>query len=373
MDRRREARTFWTVAVLFFLADGVLHFGYRHLDHVARHAPVPAIEPFIEEMTGAIAGLAVFVPVVWLVRRLPLGRDTWTRRVPAYLAAMIVTSLLHTVLMSVSRSLLWPALGLGAYDYGDMSVRYWMEMANDVVWFWVMIAILMGLEAFRRAREREVAAAELRAELARAQVQSLERRLHPHFLFNALNTISAVMYEDPAAADRMIAGLSDLLRRALRAGDAQEVPLVEELAFLDHYLEIMRARFEDKLVVDVDVDDDAKGALVPPMLLQPLVENAIRHGADPGSNAVRAALSARREGGALRLEVRDHGPGLTDGAKPTEGVGLSTTARRLATLYGGEQRLAFENADGGGLRVTIELPFHTAQIGKGALDARAPG
>ena len=167
------------------------------------------------------------------------------------------------------------------------------------------------------------------------------------------------MYDDPAAADRMISGLSDLLRRALRTGEAQEVPLVEELALLDGYLDIMRARFEARLDVALDIDDDAKDALVPPLLLQPLLENAIRHGADPASHCVRAALRAKRDGGALRLEVRDHGRGLA-GAKPTEGIGLSTTARRLSTLYGEAHRLVFEDADGGGLRVTIELPFRTA-------------
>jgi LytS/YehU family sensor histidine kinase len=121
----------------------------------------------------------------------------------------------------------------------------------------------------------------------------------------------------------------------------------------------MKARFEDRLDVALEIDDDAKAAMVPPLLLQPLVENAIRHGADPASHRVRAALRARRDGAALRLEVRDHGRGLA-GAKPAEGIGLSTTARRLATLYGDGHRLAFEDADGGGLRVTIELPFRTA-------------
>jgi LytS/YehU family sensor histidine kinase len=194
--------------------------------------------------------------------------------------------------------------------------------------------------------------------LARAQVKALEQRLHPHFLFNALNTVSQVMYEDLGAAERMIAGLSDLLRRALRASEAQEVPLAEELSLLDTYLEIMRARFCDRLAVAVSVDDDARTALVPPLLLQPLVENAIRHGADPSSYRVDAALSVRKEGQRLLVELRDHGRGLAKGAP--EGVGLSTTAERLGALYGDAQRLSLENADGGGLRVRIELPFRDA-------------
>jgi two-component sensor histidine kinase len=345
--------------VAAWLLYGLLLFGYKHLDHVARHVPIPWVVPFLEEMTGVLSALVLFPVIVAFVRRFPLGRATWWRHLPLHLVFALVTSVVHTWLMARSRAVLFPLLGLGTYDYGDMSVRYWMEMANDMAAYAILVMLIVGYDALRAARAREIAQAELRAELARAELQNLERRLHPHFLFNALNTISSVMYDDPAAADRMIAGLSELLRRALRTSDAQEVPLVEELALLGGYLDIMRARFEERLDVALEIDDDARDALVPPLLLQPLVENAIRHGADPASHRVRAALRAKRDGGALRLEVRDHGRGLA-GAKPTEGIGLSTTARRLATLYGEAHRLAFEDADGGGLRVTIELPFRTA-------------
>ncbi len=356
--RRDRYRTHLFVVAAWLLY-GLLLFGYKHLDHVARRANVPAIVPFLEEMTGALSALLLFPALVAFVRRFPLTRAAWLRRLPLHVAFALLTSVAHTWLMARSRALVFPLLGLGAYDYGDMGVRYWMELANDLASYAILVMLVAGYDALRAARAREIAEAELRAELARAEVQNLERRLHPHFLFNALNTISSVMYEDPAAADRMIAGLSDLLRRALRTGDAQEVPLVEELALLGGYLEIMRARFEERLHVALHVDDDATGALVPPLLLQPLVENAIHHGVDPSSRCVRAALRVQRDGGALRLEIRDHGKGLA-GAKPGEGIGLSTTARRLATLYGEKHRFAFDDAEGGGFRVTIELPFRTA-------------
>ena len=357
----RMRREYWRVrlfVVAAWLLYGLLLFGYKHLDHLARHVPCPAIVPFLEEMTGVLSALLLFPALVAFVRRFPFARATWWRTLWLYVAFTIPTSLAHTWLMARSRALMFPLLGLGPYDYGDMSVRYWMEMANDLAAYAILVMLIVGYDALRAARAREIAQAELRAALARAQVENLERRLHPHFLFNALNTISSIMYEDPAAADRMIAGLSDLLRRALRTGEAQEVPLVEELALLDGYLDIMRARFEERLHVTLEIDDDTKGAFVPPLLLQPLIENAIRHGADPSSHRVHAALRVRRDGVALRLEVRDHGRGLC-GAKPAEGIGISTTARRLASLYGDDHRFAFEDADGGGLRVTIELPFRT--------------
>lgn len=361
MKRSETTRIRILVAAACF-AYGLLTFLYRHLDHVARHADIPAVVPLVEQMTGVAAGLLLLLPFPAFVRRFPLRRGTWLRNAPAHVAAMIGFSVSHTWLMARSRELLFRLLDLGAYDYGDMRVRYWMEMANDTASYAILLMLVVGYGAIQHARAQDVAQAELRAELARAQVQSLEKRLHPHFLFNALNTISSVMYDDPAAADRMIAGLSDLLRRALRTSDAQEVPLAEELDLLERYLDIMRARFEDRLDVALDIDEGVRQAMVPPLLLQPLVENAIRHGADPASHKVRAVLLARREGQTLRLEVRDHGRGLA-GSSPKQGVGLSTTARRLSTLYGRAQRLAFEDAAAGGLRVIVELPFRTTSAG----------
>jgi two-component sensor histidine kinase len=363
MKRTDTTRTRILVAAAW-LAYGLLLFLYRHLDHVARHAGIPAVVPLVEEMTGVATGLLLFVPFPAFVRRFPLRRGTWRRNAPVHVAVMVGFSVTHTWLMARSRELLFPVLGLGAYDYGDMRVRYWMEMANDAASYSLLLMLVVGYDAIQHARAQEVAQAELRAELARAQVQSLEKRLHPHFLFNALNTISSVMYDDPAAADRMIAGLSDLLRHALRTSDAQEVSLAEELDLLERYLDIMRARFEDRLDVVLEIDEGARAAMVPPLILQPLVENAIRHGADPATHKVRAALLARRQGQTLCLEVRDHGKGLA-GSTPKEGVGLSTTARRLSTLYGAAQRLVFEDAAEGGLRVIVELPFRTAPAGTG--------
>jgi two-component system LytT family sensor kinase len=184
--------------------------------------------------------------------------------------------------------------------------------------------------------------------------------LQPHFLFNTLNTISSVMYEDVRIADRMITRLSDLLRLSLEQGAAQEVTLEREIEFLRLYVETMKARFEERLNVEVEADAETRRALVPPLLLQPLVENSIRHGADPESSTVDVRVSARRDNGTLFLEVRDHGPGLSDGRDTTfhKGIGLSNTAERLERLYGGSHRMGLRNARDGGLVVTLEVPFH---------------
>ena len=219
-----------------------------------------------------------------------------------------------------------------------MMARYPMEFFHDVIVYTLIVSLL-------HLFDRQVRAAQLEAQLAHARLENLRLQLQPHFLFNALNTISAVVYEDPRKADAMIAGLSDLLRRTITDSDAQLVPLAREIETLELYLNIMRRRFEDKLRVDMRIDPDVQNALVPHLLLQPLVENSIRHGADPRSHAVNVTLLAEREGSNIHVRIRDRGRGLPDG-EVRRGTGLSNTAERLEQLYGREHRLAFENCDG---------------------------
>jgi LytS/YehU family sensor histidine kinase len=202
-----------------------------------------------------------------------------------------------------------------------------------------------------------VRAWQLEGKLAAARLQNLRLQLQPHFLFNALNTISSVMYEDARKADAMISRLSDLLRSTLADTGVQEVSLDHEVQTLELYLDIMRRRFEDKLTVDVQVATEAAKALVPQLLLQPLVENSIRHGLNPHTNTVDVTVTARRDGDVIRLRVRDHGRGINGNFKP--GTGLSNTAERLRQLYGSRQKLEWQNCEDGGLLVTVAVPYHT--------------
>ncbi|NUQ19380.1 MAG: histidine kinase [Gemmatimonadaceae bacterium] len=197
--------------------------------------------------------------------------------------------------------------------------------------------------------------------LAEAQLQSLRLQLQPHFLFNTLNTIIALIGPEPRAAERMVAGLSELLRASLRLADEQEVPLARELDHLQLYVEIQQTRFGERLGVDVDVDPAVRNALVPSLLLQPLVENAIRHGIAPRAAGGHISVRASRDADELRLEVQDDGVGATtrDGALPREGVGLGNTRERLRRLHGRRQRFAWESRPGAGFAVRIALPFRT--------------
>ncbi|HEY6321745.1 MAG TPA: histidine kinase, partial [Thermoanaerobaculia bacterium] len=298
---------------------GVLLFLYHYLAALAVREPRTPLAPFIEELTGAFVGGLLFFPIRWLARRLPLTARDWPRRLPVYLLSLPVFGCAATTLMWGLRSVLFPLAGLGAYDYGVMPLRYLMELPMQVIWIGILVAAIHGFAALDAARARELRAARLESSLARSQLRNLRLQLQPHFLFNALHTVSAAMYDDPAAADEMLDQLAELLRASLRTAQADEVPLGEELALLERYLAIQRARFGDRLAVSIQVEAGADSLLVPSLLLQPLVENAIRHGNAERAGRGAIAVRAHREDGRLVLEVEDDGPGAAGGGPVPSG------------------------------------------------------
>jgi LytS/YehU family sensor histidine kinase len=223
--------------------------------------------------------------------------------------------------------------------------------------YWVIVAVSQAFDYYRKYRERELHAAELEKHLVQAKLQALQMQLNPHFLFNTLHSISSLMHKDVEAADRMIMRLSDLLRAALDSADTQEVSLRKELELLELYLGIEQIRFGDRLTVKMQVAPDALEGQVPNFILQPLVENAIRHGIEPRTRPGRIELHARRQADELTLTVCDNGKGLPD-AKPTrEGVGLSNTRARLRELYGEAHRFELCAGPEGGLRIEMTIPY----------------
>jgi two-component system LytT family sensor kinase len=355
---RKETLRNWTLGFLVFTAFGLLDFGYRYLDALSRNHPHEVGMRLLEQLTGAYTAGLLFPFVLWVTRRFSFLKLRWYQALRWHLGAMAVYGVVHTKLMEVSRDLLAPLFGLGSYDYGIMVWRYPMEASRQVTVYATWVVAITLYDHYRRARKNELAAAELQAKLAEAQLQNLRLQLHPHFLFNTLNTISSVMYEDVERADAMLTRLCDLLRRALRPADSQEVSLNEELMLLELYVDLMRARFGDDLTVAYDVDAGARDAFLPQLILQPLVENSIRHGGNPVTSRVDITISARRDNGHLLLEVSDRGPGLRE--TTTKGIGLSNTAGRLESLYGEAHSFVLDNRDGGGFRATLRVPFHTA-------------
>jgi LytS/YehU family sensor histidine kinase len=243
---------------------------------------------------------------------------------------------------------------------------FWISNFEDALWmYFPIVCITHAVLFYRESRERQLLESKLQTQLARAQLSLLQSQLHPHFLFNTLHAVSTLMSRDVAAARTMIVRLSDLLRLAMQSVNVQEVTLKQELEFIDNYLEIERTRFQDRLTVQLDIAPETLDALVPNLLLQPLVENAVRYGVamQPGRGWVR--ISSRRNQSRLMIEIEDSGPGIDAGTLPKEGVGLSNTRSRLAHLYGEAQKLELINQPDKGLRVSVVIPFQTAAAVEG--------
>ncbi len=340
-----------------FSTFGLSRFAYVVLDELARGHHSQPWAKLIEEMTGAYTGGILFLILVWLVPRYPIQRSNWPRRLPVYGLLLVLLGGFHTTLMWASRSILFPLFGLGAYDYGIMRFRYPMEFAIQVPNVATFVVLLHAWEWYKRSREREVNAAKLEQELSRARLERLESQLEPHFLFNTLNVISSLMYSEPERADRMLGRLSDLLRLTFQRSPEPEVRLQEELEWLGWYLQIMQLRFGDRLILKRSISPDTLGLAVPRLLLQPLVENALKHGPAKRAGSATVEISSTRADGRLRLSVSDDGPGVADASSAVgNGVGLSNTAERLRTLYGNQGTLSLDNRPEGGLIAVVELP-----------------
>jgi two-component system, LytTR family, sensor kinase len=306
-------------------------------------------------------GWAALTPIVlWIARRFPLERDTWKRSAPVHLMAVLVLTFVHVALVEWAYVTVPGSGYLGRLTWWERVQRnYFMYFDWEMMTYAAIMAFSHAASYFRQAQDRALRAAHLEARLAEAQLQALQRQLHPHFLFNTLNGISALMHRDVNEADRMLVQLSDLLRMALDRRSAQEVPLSDDLEFLAKYLEIEQARFGERLTVRYDFDPETLDALVPNLLLQPLVENSVRHAIAALSHGGVIEVTSRRVGDTLELKVRDNGPGLSKERTPSPsgGLGLSNTRSRLEHLYGSAQHLQFSDTPGGGLTVTVVMPF----------------
>jgi two-component system, LytTR family, sensor kinase len=344
----------WPAVVGLFAALTICLFFYRQLDYVANGESRSPLLTASEEGIGALDGFLVF-PLIYLAAiRFPLPSPHWRRNVLVHVMAVSSISLLHTTLIAGLRAILFPILGLSNH-YGSLPWRYPMEFAHLFIFYWLGISLVYLFHEIRFARERELRQARLETSLAEAQLQNLRLQLEPHFLFNSLNAISTAIYENPRIADEMIGRLSELLRQLLKQDATQEVTLTREIELLELYTRIMEARLENRLSFSVEIEENARHVLVPQLILQPLVENAIRHGMNLVSMRFDISVKGRVEDGRLTLAVRDHGPGLPD--RLTRGIGLRNTAERLERLYGERQSVRIENADGGGTIVELRVPL----------------
>ncbi len=293
-----------------------------------------------------------FSPVViWATRRFPVGRPDWQLNLMAHVPLIIGLSILD---VRIDR---W----VGPHFDFARNQKFWGEylwaLDMNLFYYIVIVALVTAADFFHMFRERQRKAAELHTELVTSKLEMLKMQLQPHFLFNTLNTINALIHEDREAADRMVTRLADLLRLTLYES-RHEVPLVRELEFVSAYVDIQQIRFHNRLAVNFEVRGSLLGAQVPSLVLQPLVENAIRHGIAPRARAGHVWVRASREGEQLILEVEDDGVGLPPGEDVTvRGIGLANTRARLQQLYGTDQEFVIRSARNGGALVRIVIPY----------------
>jgi two-component system, LytTR family, sensor kinase len=333
----------WTLAFVWWTLDGIATATtYRGMTGVS----------WAQITRLTVAGVVQWVPLtmlaLWMSERVPVDRRHWRWSVPVTMAVAATVVLLKALVVFYANS--WLGWYATLPPFGEVLLT---SVANNLFLFWLVIGVGHAIVNTRRVQERD-------EQLARAELQHLKAQLHPHFLFNALNTVSSLVRTQPDTATRMIAQLSTLLRHALQRESAQEVPLRDELTILAAYVDIEQSRFEDRLSVIWNIAPDAMSAQVPHLLLQPLVENAIRHGIAPRSEPGSVEIAAFRRNGSLHLSVADDGVGRVEHTAPRAGVGLSNTRDRLRQLYGAAQSLSVDAVVPHGLRVDITLPFREA-------------
>jgi two-component system, LytTR family, sensor kinase len=301
--------------------------------------------------------LLLFPAIAWVARRHPLDRPSagWWIRSAVEGVGFIC---LHSVLSACTR---W-ALGLSvSEDLGQVVVNMFSAgFASNVLRYAAIVLVYQAVVYHHAVMAREQRAAALEADLARAQLTNVEACLRPHFLFNTLNSIAALVREDPRLAEKMIGELGDLLRASLSAEPQRQVPLEEELSFTAKYLEIERVRFQDRLRVRIDASEEARRAFVPHLILQPLVENAVRHGIGPLETGGSVVVEAARQNGLLRMTVRDDGVGVPADPNRDGGIGLRGVRARLVHLYGTQCRFDLSPAAQRGSVASIDIPYRTS-------------
>ncbi len=299
-------------------------------------------------------------PLVFLLaRRLPLRRGNLARNVPIHFAAALMLCVLWAATGLIYRRLLGLP-GMGPTPLQAIEGWFLITLPFGVAVYFAVLGVQHATVYYAEAREREVHAARLSSQLAEARLGALRSQLNPHFLFNSLNAITVLVRDqDTWTASRMLEQLGEVLRQALQTDRSPEIPLAEEIGFLERYLAIEQVRFSDRLRARFDVDPEVMGAAVPSFVLQPLVENALRHGVARRTEGGALTIAARHEGDALVLEVKNDGPGLGDvPAAERKGLGLANTRERLATMYGERARLTLADLPGGGVIATVGIPYH---------------
>lgn len=360
----RLNRSEWAIVAAFSLSVVVTGIAISQSLELLAGRPI-RWDGILNRLVGFALMLAVLVPpALFFGHRFRLDGERWRRHLAIHSLTGVSLAALHIALTVV---VVFPLIKAPAWETLDQLFRSpsFDRLARifgllDLVSYWTIVGALHAVFYYSEARRRELAAARLQESLTVARLEALRHQLNPHFLFNTLNTLDALLLsEERNAARTILVRLSDLLRYTLDDTRPQKVRLNEELAFIDKYLEIEQVRFADRLIVERSIAPDTLGALVPSMILQPLVENAIVWGVSKQCGTCLLAIRSSCHNGTLRLEVDDNGPGFVE-SLGEKGIGLTNTEARLMELYGGTHRIEYGRSPIGGASVSIQIPLETA-------------
>jgi two-component system, LytTR family, sensor kinase len=364
LDLGREQRTLlkWLVIISFWTFFGLLNATQLYLGLRMEGLSLPLWRVIAFDLFAWWPWIPATPIVLWMGRRFPIVRGTWWRVLPVHLLACVLICVVHFAFSTYAGTLVSPFApeGTPRSFFERFLGRAMNQFHLDLLIYAATLGVSYAVSYYFQYREREFRAAQLESQLTQAQLQTLKMQLQPHFLFNTLNGIAGLVRDNRnKAAVNMLAGLSDLLRYTLENAGKQEVPLKEELEFLELYLDIQQMRFSDRLQIEMQIEPETLDALVPNLILQPLVENAIRHGTSRRAASGTVGVCARRHNGSLKIQIYDDGPGLKrdDGAKAVEGVGLSNTRARLVQLYGERHQFTLLERESGGVEATFVIPF----------------
>ncbi len=362
LNRRQSALIIfggWTLFGVFFSLQS-------YLNSIYFGRPVDFIYPFFAWTSCGYLWALLTPLILRLGRRFPIEKGALLKSITIHLLFASFLSLLQIGMYVFVRQWL---IGDSSKPFSPLlSFQNFIvaEFHINLLLYFTVLGLQQAFDYYRRYREREqraaqleLEAAQLETQLARAQIDALKMQLQPHFLFNTLNTISVLMEEDTAAANRMLMRLSELLRVTLKSASTNEISLRQELDFLRSYLEIEQTRFQDRLKIKIEAPTETLDARVPNLILQPLVENAIRHAVAPRAEETRVEIFAERQNGHLLLVVRDDGDGIGKNDSKSGGIGLANTRARLEKLYGAAQTFEISQPEESGLQISITIPFHT--------------
>ncbi len=340
----------------------LMNFGIIVTDELSSGYQVDLKRPLLLEFTGVYGVLALLPILLWLFRTHPLSVERLPRLLPLYLGVMLGFGLSHTTILILSRKFLFHLFGWGSYSPGILLYRYVMEFQKQFVIFWFIYGVFALIAYVRSNHEQRLKTIRLQEQLTRSRRKALKLQLEPHFLFNTLNMISATMYEDVDAADRMITKLSDLLRFTLYSGEAQATSLADDLQILDQYIAIMEARFGDRIQFEKEIEPSALPICFPVLTLQPVVENSIKYGLIQSSSSVDIKIQAKIENNQLVVEVSDNGPGLEAGKSFVNGSGLRIIRERLASQFGDNHTFEMKKQKRGGMCTRIRDPANIREV-----------